>query len=146
MTTITLPEALPLTGDAEFDRILTDCITTLETKGAEYTGGSVDRLNNFRSIGEEIELPMEKVWYTYFNKHLRALQSYIKNGCVVKSNEPIDGRIMDLITYLLLFYKMVKEIERNRLLAQINERRQSEKKQEDDEILNLVDNIEESRG
>ncbi len=145
MTTITLPEVIPLTGDAEFDRMLTDCITTLETKGAEYTGGSIDRLNNFRTIGLEIELPMEKVWYTYFNKHLRALQSYIKNGCVVKSNEPIDGRIMDLITYLLLFYKMVKEIERNRRLVELSNESNVIKRQEDEEILNLVDNIEESR-
>lgn len=107
-----------LTGDAEIDKMLDECIRTLSTKGAEYTGGSPDRLNNFRMVGTDVDVPMEKVWYTYFNKHLRALQSYIKNGCTVKSNEPIQGRIMDLIVYLLLFNKMTLEIERKRTPAE----------------------------
>lgn len=109
-----MDEGKSLTGDAEIDAMLNECIKTLSTKGAEYTGGSPDRLNNFRMVGKDVDVPMEKVWYTYFNKHLRALQSYIKNGCVVKSNEPIQGRIMDLIVYLLLFNKMTLEIERTR--------------------------------
>lgn len=102
-----------LTGDPDIDQMLWDCIKTLETKGAEYTGGSPDRLTNFRTAGAEIGIPMEKVLYTFVNKHWRAIQSYIKTGSV-KSNESIQSRIMDVIVYMLLFSKMVKELEGNR--------------------------------
>lgn len=99
------------TGDVEIDKMLQSCVDTLSTKGREYTVGSTDRLANFRGVSEAVGIPMEKAWYVFFNKHLTALQSYIKNGCKVQSNETIHGRIMDLITYLLLFEKMTREIE-----------------------------------
>lgn len=103
-----------LTGDGETDRMLADCIKTMSSKGKEYTGGSPDRLNNFRQAGIDVGVPMHQVWYVYYNKHLRALQSYIKNDCKVQSNETIQSRIMDCIVYLLLFNKMTLEIERSR--------------------------------
>lgn len=103
-----------LTGDPDFDEMLARCIETMDTKGQEYTAGSKDRLANFKGVAADVDMPMEKVWYTFFNKHLRAIQSYIKNGCEVKSNEGIDGRIMDCIVYLLLFYKMTNEIGRTK--------------------------------
>lgn len=102
-----------LTGDAEMDSMLREVFRTINTKGKEYTGGSPDRLANFRGVGEDIGLPMEKAWYIFFNKHYRAIQSYIRNGCRVLSEEPIAGRIKDIIVYSLLFYKMVLEIERD---------------------------------
>lgn len=102
--------ALVLTGDPSIDAMLRDCIETMRTKGEEYTLGSVDRLHNFRTVGTAVGEPMQKVWFTYFYKHYAAVVSYIKNG-QVKSNEPIRGRIMDLIVYLLLFTKMVDELE-----------------------------------
>lgn len=107
-----------LTGDEDMDKLLAECISTMKTKGQEYTGNSPDRLNNFREAGKDIGLGMEQVWYTYFNKHLRALQSYIKNDCKTQSNESIQGRIVDLINYLLLFGKMTIEIERGRAPAE----------------------------
>lgn len=103
-----------MTGDETIDKMLRDCIVTLKTKGSEYTGGSVDRLTNFRGVAAEVDVPMEKVLYTFVNKHWRAIQSYIKNGCKVLSNESIHGRIMDVIVYMLLFDKMVYEIEAKR--------------------------------
>lgn len=101
-----------LTGDVDIDEMLRACIKTFQTKGAEYTIGSPDRLANFRGAAADADIPMEKVWWIFFNKHLRAVQYYIKHG-KVESNEPIDGRIMDCIVYLLLFSKMVKEKEGN---------------------------------
>jgi len=103
-----------LTGDPEFDQMLADCISTMSSKGKEYTIGSQDRLANFRRVGEQVDEPMEKVWFTYFYKHYSAVVAYIKNGCKVQSNEPIQSRIMDCIVYLLLFHKMSQEIERSR--------------------------------
>jgi hypothetical protein len=112
-----VPLSEVLTGDPEIDALYRDCIKCFAEKGAEYTVGSKDRLANFRGVSQDVDVPMEKVWYTFFNKHLRALQSYIKNGCTVKSNEPIQSRIMDLIVYLTLFHKMSLEIERKRKLS-----------------------------
>lgn len=109
-----LPEFDRLTGDPEIDALYRDCLKCFAEKGEEYTVGSKDRLANFRGVAEDVGIPMEKAWYVFFNKHLRALQSYIKNGCYVKSNEPIQSRIMDLIVYLTLFHKMSLEIERKR--------------------------------
>jgi len=103
-----------LTGDKEIDELLVECMETLRDKGAEYTIGSKDRLHNFRTVGNTIGLKMPQVWFTYFYKHFSSLSSYIKNDCTVKSVEPIQSRIMDMIVYLLLFHKMVKEIEGTR--------------------------------
>jgi hypothetical protein len=100
-----------LTGDKDLDEMLSMCIATTASKGAEYTIGSTDRLANFRRVAEQVGISMPQTWFTYFYKHYTAVVSYIKNGCQVKSNEPISGRIMDCIVYLMLFHKMVKEIE-----------------------------------
>ncbi len=105
-----------LTGDKEIDDMLRKCMETFRDKGAEYTIGSKDRLHNFRTVANSIGLKMPQVWFTYFYKHFSSLSSYIKNDCTVKSNEPIESRIMDLIVYLLLFYKMTREIEEQREL------------------------------
>lgn len=99
-----------LSGDKQIDQMIVDCLNTMRTKGQEYTIGSVDRLANFRTVGEQVGEPMEKVWFTYFYKHYSALVSYIKNGGV-KSNETIQSRIMDCIVYLLLFHKMSIELD-----------------------------------
>ncbi len=111
--------AVKLTGDKDFDKMFSDCIATLASKGAEYTIGSADRLANFKRVAEQLARPscpitMQDVWFTYFYKHYSAVVSYLKNDCQVKSNEPIQGRIMDCIVYLILFSKMVKEIEAKR--------------------------------
>lgn len=112
-------KAVKLTGDKDFDEMFSNCIATLASKGAEYTIGSVDRLANFKRVAEQLARPgcpiqMQDVWFTYFYKHYSAVVSYLKNDCHVKSNEPIEGRIMDCIVYLILFSKMVKEIEAKR--------------------------------
>lgn len=99
-----------MTGDAEIDVMLAACLKTLKVKGADYTGGSPDRLNNFRQVAEDVGISMQQTWYVFFNKHLRALQTFVKNGKV--ESESIHGRILDLIVYLLLFEKMVLEGER----------------------------------
>jgi hypothetical protein len=110
---------IKLSGDKDFDEMFTNCIGTLATKGEEYTIGSKDRLANFKRSAEKLRRPgvdiqMQDVWLIFFDKHWSAVQNYLKNDCHVKSNEPIQGRIMDCIVYLILFSKMVKEIETTR--------------------------------
>jgi hypothetical protein len=80
-------------------------------KGGEYSGDD-DRLLNFRRNGAALDLPMETIWAVYSAKHWDAIQQYIRdlrNGKMRERLEPIDGRIRDLIVYLLLFQAMVDE-------------------------------------
>ena len=100
------------TKDDEIDEFLDECFDTMAKKGKDYTIGSVDRLANFKNVGEFVDIHMSKVFAVYFYKHIAAIFSYIKNGGQTES-EPIEGRIKDCIVYLLLFYKMVKEMQRN---------------------------------
>lgn len=107
---------IPYTGFDDIDRFLDECFATMSAKGHDYReGNDADALHNFRTLGEELDLPMEKIWFVYFSKHLKALKTFIKEGGQ-KESEPIEGRIKDMIVYLLLMYKMVKEIKVNKNL------------------------------
>lgn len=80
-------------------------------KGGEYAG-DLDRLANFRRNGESLGLPMETIWVVYAGKHWDALQQYVKDlqsGRERERVEPIDGRVDDLLVYLLLFKAMLLE-------------------------------------
>lgn len=80
-------------------------------KGGEYAGDD-DRLANFRRNGTALGLPMETVWAIYYNKHHDAVMQYIKDLQHGKERvrlETIEGRVDDLIVYLLLFKAMVEE-------------------------------------
>ena len=69
--------------------------------------GQEDKLGNFRRCSKLADVPIEKVWMTYFCKHFDALSSYIRGE--YKDSEPIDGRIQDLINYLFLLYGILHE-------------------------------------
>lgn len=102
-----------ITGDPDFDEILDKCCEILGVKGQDYTIGNKDRLHNFRTVANFCDLtPMQSLG-VYFYKHVSAIFAFIKNGGQ-KESEPIEGRIADVINYMLLFYKMVKEQRRER--------------------------------
>lgn len=85
----------------------------VDLKGGEYSGDD-DRLANFRRNGADLELPMETVWRVYAAKHWDAISQYIKDLQQGKSRErmeSLDGRVDDLIVYLLLFKAMIEEKE-----------------------------------
>jgi hypothetical protein len=55
---------------------------------------------------------METVWAVYAGKHWDAIQQFIKdqrNGKERERLEPIEGRVDDLLVYLLLFKAMLQE-------------------------------------
>lgn len=82
-----------------------------ELKGGEYSGDD-DRLLNFRRTAEALGLPMETVWAAYAAKHWDALMQWIsddRQGVERKRLESIDGRVDDLLVYLLLFKFRLKE-------------------------------------
>lgn len=85
-----------------------------DLKGGEYAGDD-DRLANFRRNGERLGLPMEVVWAVYVNKHIDAVIQFIHDlstGKERKRMEPLEGRVDDIIVYMLLFKAMLQE--RNR--------------------------------
>lgn len=109
------PDTVKVFTHAEWDKLLDKTIEEIRKlsmqKGGEYAG-DVDRLANFRRNGERLGLPMETVWAVYAGKHWDALQQYIQDarvGKVRQRMEPIEGRVDDLLVYLLLFKAMLAE-------------------------------------
>lgn len=94
-----------------------------ETKGAEYANDAYnedekDVLDNFRRHAKELNLPMETILAVYAAKHWDAILTYVKDiqaqeidssRRVREASEPVDGRVDDLINYLLLFKAMLEE-------------------------------------
>lgn len=79
---------------------------TNEKKGNDYAGNE-DALRNFKVNAERTGITKEVVWAIFFNKHYDALMTYIKDGEV--KSEAIEGRVLDMIVYLFLFYGMLFE-------------------------------------
>lgn len=102
--------AVQLTGDVDFDELLKKCISILKVKGADYTIGTGDKLHNFKTTSEFMGLTPKQVLGTFLYKHMSAVFAYIKNDGQTES-EPISGRLADVINYMLLLHKMIKEDE-----------------------------------
>lgn len=108
-----MPE--PIYPHARWERLVAEVFLHIkefgEKKGAEYSGDT-DRLLNFRRNGKALDLPMEVIWAVYAAKHWDALIQYIqdiKNNKTRSRLENIEGRVDDLITYLILFRAMLEE-------------------------------------
>jgi hypothetical protein len=97
----------------EFDRIAERIVTQVrrmsETKGKEYSQ-TANRFDNFNRLAARLNLPRNKVLLVYLTKHLDAIESYVQNGQTY-SSEPVFGRIVDAITYLMLLGGMIAEDE-----------------------------------
>lgn len=101
----------------DFARVIQSTMEKIENlnrlKGGEYAGDN-DRLANFRRNGIQLGLPMETVWAIYYNKHHDAVMQFISDmnsGKLRARAEPIQGRVDDMILYLLLFKAMLEERE-----------------------------------
>lgn len=78
------------------------------TKGQEYANGNAGRFGNFDRLALELGMDRKQVLWVYLQKHLDAMRSYIRLGKTL-STEPIEGRILDALVYLLLLHGMVRE-------------------------------------
>jgi hypothetical protein len=99
------------------DRTVAEIKQLSTLKGGEYARDN-DRLDNFRRNGEALGLPMEVVWSVYYAKHHDAIMTYVRDiltGTKRRRAERIEGRIDDMIVYLLLFKAMLEEREKNTL-------------------------------
>jgi hypothetical protein len=90
------------------ERIITQVKTMRDTKGKDYAGGR-DRFDNFNRLATKLGIPRIEVWDVYFSKHMDTIESYIRTGKIL--SEPVEGRIVDAITYLLLLAGMIAEDE-----------------------------------
>jgi hypothetical protein len=79
-----------------------------DSKGKEYAN-SEDRFDNFNRLERRLQQDRLKIALVYFTKHLDSIESYVRNGRTY-SNEGIQGRIVDAITYLLLIGGMIEEV------------------------------------
>lgn len=95
----------------EFDkyqlRLLELVIAMKDTKGKEYAH-SENRFANFDRLAEGLGLLNVTIAWVYCKKHIDSIESYIKDHKVY-STEPVEGRIVDAITYLTLIAGMIKE-------------------------------------
>jgi hypothetical protein len=79
-----------------------------DTKGKEYAH-DIERFANFKRLSQELgNLKPEIIAYIFFKKHLDSIVSYLKEGKEY-SDEGIEGRFVDAITYLTLIYGMIVE-------------------------------------
>lgn len=83
----------------------------MAVKGGEYSG-TLDRLANFRRTAEEAGVTKEQALLTFARKHWDAIATYVRDqatGTRRQRSEKMEGRVDDLIVYLLLFKAMLAE-------------------------------------
>jgi hypothetical protein len=77
-----------------------------ETKGKDYASEH-DALSHFKVRAESLGLTPEQVWAVLAGKHWEAIMEHCKEGKV--KSEPIEGRVQDLILYLLLLLGLIED-------------------------------------
>jgi hypothetical protein len=87
------------------NEILKECRGLRATKGIEYSNDA-DINANFKS-DLDIGISPEVSCMVFANKHYRAIRSFIKSGTTLSEN--IEGRIADLINYLLILGSLIRE-------------------------------------
>lgn len=92
------------------NRLLEEVKQMGSTKGKEYAFKHEDRFQNFNEDAEEMGIDRLLCAWIFTNKHIRSLRSYIRNKSTF-STEPIRGRIIDIIVYLILIAGMIEEEE-----------------------------------
>ena len=88
----------------------------MDSKGKEYSGND-DRLANFKRNGANLGLNPESIWAVYCGKHIDSLMTFIRElqkgrklaDIESSLSEPIDGRILDIQTYLILLQGLINE-------------------------------------
>jgi len=93
------------------EKFLKETLELSDTKRIEYTESNYDDnvLWNFDNIANALNLEPEQVLAVYLSKHLSSLNNYLKTATTYA--EPIEGRIQDIINYLLLLIAMIQRKE-----------------------------------
>jgi hypothetical protein len=96
-------------GDAVFANRFADCIDMLKSKNADYSQGEQkgDRIAAFRRISRDVNISMKQAWAVFCQKHWGAVMKFVKDNTV--ESEPIDGRINDIINYMVLLGAIIND-------------------------------------
>lgn len=95
------------------DSTFNNLLSLLKVKGGEYSSDA-DKLSNFKRNAKELGVTPLQVWQIYFAKHKDALYTYIRDDAtkqVRPRSEAIEGRIHDMIAYLLLCLALISDKE-----------------------------------
>lgn len=105
------PSKMVEVADPVMHQVLTEAMQVLKLKGNDYTMGKADfeRLHNFDTAASFLGLKDTQVLGVYLYKHVASVFAYLGRGKV--ESEPIRGRIVDCINYLLLLALMVERAE-----------------------------------
>lgn len=97
------------------EELFNECIATLKSKGADYASNT-DSLANFKRNAERLGMTKYQVWLLYFTKHVDAIINSIKRDPTSPQveSEPLRGRILDDINYLVLLHCLLEEDERTK--------------------------------
>ena len=106
--------------EINIDDIFEQCKSMLIRKGREYQSTKDEGVNvfaNFERSANDLGLNRESILWVYFSKHKDSITTFIRdmeNGKTVEEHEknlsePISGRIIDAINYLLLLNAMITE-------------------------------------
>ena len=80
----------------------------MRVKGEEYCVSDDDKLKNFKSIADRLDVATPIVAMVYLLKHMDSIRNYVLNG-VESSDESISGRIRDARNYLMLLHAILLE-------------------------------------
>jgi len=96
----------------EFNKIINEldilAQATMNQKGPEYTNGSDDVLQNFKTTAKKSGVDPLTVWYIFFDKQCSSISAHVKVKGLTEA-EPIESRFADIINYAKLGYALFKE-------------------------------------
>jgi hypothetical protein len=91
-------------------------IKRLKTAGnAEYEDGKANALSYFDELGRDLDIPREKVLWILSKKHVKGILAHIRGH--KSQREPVEGRIHDLIVYLIILKGMLQADRINKPIA-----------------------------
>ena len=105
--------------EKDIESVFEQCKKILVQKGREYQCTKEDGCNvfaNFERLADDIGLNRESILWVYFSKHRDSIATFIrdleKNKLSIEEqeenlSEPINGRIIDAINYLLIINSMI---------------------------------------
>lgn len=120
--------------DALTEEIFNKIRDIAQKKGHEYASSNTDRLANFKRGGANQGLPPESILMVYAAKHwdsintlMKDLRQYVDDTqkAVLEgqqfptpmhrlrelSSEPVEGRLLDMITYMILLWGLLQDRE-----------------------------------
>lgn len=88
------------------EQVITEINFLRDSGQKEYAGGE-NAFGNFERLEAQLVLDRKKVLWVYLMKHIDGVVSYL-NGHI-SQREPVEGRINDIIVYLILLRGMIQE-------------------------------------